>query len=455
MITILFNLAAFIFALGALVSIHEWGHFYVARKMGVKVLRFSVRYGKPIWRYQSKTSETEYVIGMIPLGGYVKMLDEREGPVAVSDVDSAFNNKSVWARIAIVAAGPIANFVLAIVAYWLTYTLGIIGTKPFVGEVATNTPAYHAGFVTDDLILDVDGKETQTWDAVRLTLLDQSMKTGHDIRVLVEGPSGDQRQLTLLLNEGSLLKEEGDPLRNIGLVPWWPNIQPVIGGVQAGGAAEESGLQAGDKIVSANDEAIESWREWVMFVRAQPGQQIKLTIERSGRPITLWMTPKEKKTSAGTIGFIGAYETQSADYVNKVRTTVHYGPVDALVEAVNRTWQMSALTLQVLGKMLIGEASLSNISGPVTIAQYAGQSASISLTHYISFLAMISISLGVLNLLPIPILDGGHLLFFCIEAIKKSPVSEKTQLICQQFGLTILAGLMSLAFYNDIMRLIS
>ncbi len=455
MTDILFNLVAFIFALGVLVSIHEWGHFYVARKMGVKVLRFSIGYGKPIWRYQSKTSNTEYVVGFIPLGGYVKMLDEREGTVAPADVDSAFNNKSVWARIAIVAAGPIANFILAIFAYWLTYTLGIIGTKPFVGEIATGTPAYHAGFVVDDLILDVDGQKTPTWDAVRLTLLDRSMKTGHDIRVLVEGSEGGQRQLTLLLDERPLLKEKGDPLNNIGLVPWRPKILPVVGGVQAGGAAEASGLQPRDKIISADGENIETWREWVMFVREHPGKQIKLLIERSDRPVTLWITPREKTIDTGKIGFIGAYETQSADYVDKVKTVVRYGPVDAFVEAVHRTWQMSALTLQVLGKMLIGEASLSNISGPVTIAQYAGQSASISLTHYISFLAMISISLGVLNLLPIPILDGGHLLFFFIEVITKNPVSEKTQLIYQQFGLVILAGLMSLAFYNDIMRLVN
>ena len=347
---ILFNLAAFIFALGVLVSIHEWGHFYVARKMGVKVLRFSIGYGKPIWRYQSKTSNTEYVVGFIPLGGYVKMLDEREGTVAPADVDSAFNNKSVWARIAIVAAGPIANFILAIFAYWLTYTLGIIGTKPFVGELATGTPAYHAGFVADDLILDIDGQKTPTWESVRLTLLNRSMETGHDIRVLVEGSEGDQRQLTLLLDERPLLKEKGDPLNNIGLVPWRPKIQAVIGGVQAGGAAEASGLQSRDKIISADGENIESWREWVMLIREHPDKQIQLLIERSGRPVTLWITPREKTISTGKIGFIGAYETQSTDYVEKVKTVVRYGPVDAFVEAVHRTWQMSALTLQVLGK---------------------------------------------------------------------------------------------------------
>lgn len=454
MSTILFNIFAFIVALGLLITFHEYGHFWVARKVGVKVLRFSIGFGKPIWSRVGKVDNTEYAVAAIPLGGYVKMLDEREGNVDPSERHRSFNTQSVWARIAIVAAGPIANFLLAIVAFWLAFIIGVNGIVPLVGDVSENSIAARAGFASEEKILSVAGEATPTWDAVRLKLIKAVLKEhSNEVEVEVETPHGDVLTRRLDTTGLDLLNGESELLSDLGLTYWWPDVEPIIGGVQPSGAADLAGLQAGDKVVSADGTQIESWQAWVMFVRERPEKTFSVIVDRRGVATQLLLTPRSKAVNDTTIGFIGAYETQTESIFNRIKTTVHYSPVEAVSMAVARTWDMTMMTLRVMAKLVVGEASLDNISGPITIAQYAGQSASIGLTHYLGFLAMISISLGVLNLLPIPMLDGGHLLYFFVEVVKGSPVSEKVQMVGQQIGMLALLALMSLAFYNDVLRL--
>ncbi len=460
----LFNLLAFIVALGVLVTIHEYGHFWVARRCGVKVLRFSVGFGKPLWMRRGKVDDTEYVIAAIPLGGYVKMLDEREAPVPAEERHRAFNRKSVWARIAIVAAGPVANFLLAIAAYWLTFVIGISGLLPLVGAVPADSPAAAAGFVEGDRIVSVAGQSTPTWNSARLAIMEAALDTdaeggdgnaGGAGRVAVDVEDAYGLPQTRLLDIGNqLLKEEGDAVGKLGLTPWWPQVEPVIAGVQPEGAAARAGLRAGDRILSGDGERIDSWRQWVDFVRARPDSDIALLIERDGTQLALSLRPARRDSDGGEIGYIGAWEDQTAAQLARIRTVVRHDPLESIARAVERTWEMSSLTLRVLGKLVIGEAALSNISGPLTIAQYAGQSASIGLDHYLNFIALISISLGVLNLLPVPMLDGGHLLYFGIELVKGRPVSEQTQIWGQQLGMLLIMALMGLALYNDLSRLL-
>ncbi|MCB1755138.1 MAG: RIP metalloprotease RseP [Gammaproteobacteria bacterium] len=451
---LIFNVLAFLVALGALITIHEYGHFWVARKVGIKVLRFSIGFGKPLFSRTGRQDGTEFAVAAIPLGGYVKMLDEREGPVAAAEKHRAFNNQSVWARIAVVVAGPLANFLLAILAYWAMFMIGISGLVPLVGGVEENSTAAKAGFAYEDQIIAVGDTETRTWNDVRMALLDKSLVSDESITVTVRDKEGYQVERHILIDSAKLLNGKGDVIGDMGLEHWWPDVEPVIGGVSPGGAAETAGLLPDDLILQANGEPVSSWRQWVTFIRANPDTDIALLIERNGMQQDLLIRPQARQEGAESIGFIGAWETRSQAMLERVRTTVQYGPLDSLQNAVARTWNMTVLTVQMLGKLIVGEASVENISGPITIAQFAGQSASIGLDHYLGFLALISISLGVLNLLPVPMLDGGHLLYFFIEILKGKPLSEKTQLYGQQIGMVLLAGLMSIAFYNDILRLV-
>ncbi len=453
MIDVLVSVFAFIVALGALITFHEYGHFWVARRLGVKVLRFSIGFGRPIWRRTGRVDDTEYVVAAIPLGGYVKMLDEREGPVEPAERGRAFNTQSLARRTAIVVAGPLANFILAIVAYWGTFVIGISGIVPLVGEVDPATPAGRAGFQTEDRILGINETETPTWARVRIVLLEEALHDEGPLRIEVEEAGGTLALRTLVLPERSLLKDEGDFVRELGLSQWLPSVPALIGGVIEDGAAQAAGLRAGDLVVSADGTPIADWRHWVEYVRARPLQAIEVTIERDGQRLQLPLRPAERAADGAVIGYIGAYETASRELLSRLRTRVRHGPIEAVGEAVGRTWEITALTLRVLVKLVTGEAALRNISGPITIAQYAGQSASIGIDHFLNFLALISISLGVLNLLPIPVLDGGHLLYFLVEAVTRRPPSERLLLYGQQLGLVILIGLMGLAFYNDIARL--
>ncbi len=448
-----FNVFAFLIALGILIAIHEFGHFWVARKVGVKVLKFSIGMGKSLYTRVGKVDGTEFTIAAIPLGGYVKMLDERVDTVSSEESHRAFNRQPLWARVAIVIAGPLANFILAIAAYWLVLMIGISGVAPLLGSITPGTPAADGGFQTEDRLISINGTPTPSWNDARLELLDASLHVSEPALIEVETASGSRTTRELKLAGLDVLKESGDPVAKMGFSAWYPEIEPVIGTVIADGAAASAGMLAGDRVLSIDGENISSWVDFVNAVRPSADKPLALVVDRDGQQIELNITPAAVEVNGETIGRVGVSENQSAELFEKVRTTVQYPLGTAFIKAIQRTWDMTRLTLSMLAKLVTGQASLDNISGPISIAQFAGQSASIGIDHYINFIAMISISLAVLNLLPIPMLDGGHLVYFAVEAITRKPVSERIQIVGQQFGLVLLGGLMFLAFYNDIWRL--
>jgi regulator of sigma E protease len=449
---ILFSVAAFVVAIGVLVTVHEYGHFWVARKVGVKVLRFSVGFGKPLWRRQPQPDGTEFVVAAIPLGGYVKMLDEREGEVAAAELPRAFNRQPLRTRVAVVAAGPLFNFLFAIVAYWMMFVVGVPGLRPLVGDVMPGSYAAMAGIVSGDEIVAVDKVPTPTWEGTVLALLDASLAESGSVALTVRDPEGAERQLQVQFDTSSELLQAGGVLENFGLEPWRPPA--VIDRLVAGGAGERAGLLPGDRIVRADDVPVSSWEQWVDYVRDRPEQAIRVRVVRDAREVTLDLVPESVTEKDKTIGRIGAYVRLPGDEQRAtMRVVVRYGPWQALPEALGKTWSVTTLTLRTLWKMITGKASVESLSGPISIAQYAGQSAAIGLATFLGFLGIVSVSLGVLNLLPVPVLDGGHLLFYLLELVKGSPVSEAAQLLGQKIGIALLLALMSLAFYNDLVRL--
>ena len=425
----------------------------MARRVGIKVLRYSIGFGRALVKRTGKVDNTEYVLAAIPLGGYVKMLDEREGAVAPGERDRAFNRQPLWARSAVVVAGPLANFLLAIVAYWVVMMIGISGVAPLIGAPTPDSLADKAGFQYEDRIVSVNGQATQTWTDARIALLESSLGASAPLDIEVEDASGQQQIRQLPVTQEIMLKSDGDAVANLGFRTWWPEVDPIIGEVVAGGAAEAAGLLAEDRVVSVNGEPLQSWRSLVEIVQPSAGIALDLVVQRGGEQLALSLTPEPVEVGEVTIGRIGVMENQSAALAQKAQVVVQYSPLAAMGQALQRTWDMSLLTVRMLGKLLLGQASLDNISGPISIAQYAGQSATIGIDHYINFIALISISLAVLNLLPIPMLDGGHLLYFAAEAVMGKPVSERVQIMGQQVGIVLLGGLMFLAFYNDIWRL--
>ena len=450
---LLIAIPAFVVALGLLVVIHEFGHYWVARKVGVKVLRFAVGFGKPIWRYQRSPDDTEFVIAAIPLGGYVKMLDEREGEVSDALRPQAFNRQKLGHRTAIVAAGPLFNFAFAIIAYWMMFVVGLPGLKPIVGNVEINSVAAQAGVQVGDQIISIEGQSTATWGAASLQALVENLNQ-QSLRLTLADEFQRIREVTLPLPEvGETFGKQGG-LKLLGLTPLRPKVDAVIGQVLDDSPAARAGLKEGDRLLSADGESIDDWMSWVNYVRERPGQVIALQLLRDSAEMTLMLTPErvdEKGDSYGRIG--AAVQLQARTIPESLRAVQHYGPVEALTESVKKTWEMSIMSLKVMGKMVTGQVSLENLSGPLTIAQYAGYSAQSGIASFLAFLAIISLSLGVLNLLPIPMLDGGHLLYYFIEFLKGSPLSDEAQALGMRVGMFLILMLMSVALYNDLIRL--
>jgi regulator of sigma E protease len=448
----LHTLFYFLVAISVLVSIHEFGHFWVARKAGVKVLRFSIGFGKVLYSYQKDPNSTEYVLSAIPLGGYVKMVDEREGEVKAADLPFAFNRQSLFARFAIVAAGPIFNLILAVVLFWSVLVIGEIGIKPILGEIEQGTLAAAAGFIEGEEITSVNDKVTPTWTEAMTVVVSSALEGERNIKIAVKSSDDKQAIRTLKLSDKD--SENPDVLyQRLGFKPWSPKLQAIIGKVLPDGAALAAGLQQGDLIVSADEVVIIDWMQWVGIVKSHADVAIKLMIERDGVRLPVFITPKSVKMGDITEGKVGASVYIPEELVKSVSVVYALPPLEAVPVALETTWFYSVSSLKMMGKMLIGKASVENLSGPISIAQYAGQSATMGMAPFIKFMALVSVSLGILNLLPIPVLDGGHLLFFAIEGLKGSPVSEKIQLFFQQIGIALLVSLMALAMWLDVGRL--
>jgi len=447
----LYMLVGTLVALGVLVTIHEYGHFWVARRCGVKVLRFSVGFGSPLLRWHDRQG-TEFVVAAIPLGGYVKMLDEREGDVPPELLDQSFNRKSVQQRIAIVAAGPVANFLLALLFFWVLAMLGSQQVRPVIGAVEAGSLAQAAGLQAGQEIVAINGKPTTGWAAVNLQLVTRLGETGQlDVAVREPGSSVDSLRRIELDNwlRGA---DELDPIASLGIRPWRPVLEPVLAQLDPKGPAFAAGLKEGDRLLTLNGQALADWQQLVDQVRGLPGKSITLQIERQGQQLNVPLTLAARGEGQALTGYMGA-GVAGGEWPPSMLREVRFGPLEAVVEGAKNTWAMSVLTLNSLKKMLFGELSVKNLSGPITIAKVAGASAESGLSDFLKFLAYLSISLGVLNLLPIPVLDGGHLLFYLVEWVRGRPLSERVQGWGMQIGISLVIGVMLLALVNDLSRL--
>lgn len=453
MVPLLQTLAAFILALGVLVTFHEYGHYWVARKLGVKILRFSIGFGKPLLIKRSGPDHTEFVLAAIPLGGYVKMLDEREGEVAADETHRAFNRQTVLVRTAIVSAGPLANFLLAVLVYWLSYMAGVIGPRPLIGEVEPQGMAAHAGLRVGDEIIGVNGQPTAIWDNVLNHAID-AILDNQTLALEVRGPDHASRHVTLNFAQFSIDDvSRGDFFDKAGFEPLRTKVPAIIGKLVPGEAAAEAGFETGDRIVMADNLPIDDWMTWVELVREHPGRMIHAIVERAGQKIELEVTPRSVSDAGGVIGRIGAEVAPPLPAAAPPTAIERYSPLAAAGRALARTQEVTLTTLKFLRQMIIGQASIDNLSGPLSIAQFAGASAKLGVARFLEFLGLVSVSLAVLNLLPIPLLDGGHLIYYLIESVTRRPVPEAVQIYGQQVGMFLLLGLMGLAIYNDLMRI--
>ncbi|KJH76180.1 MULTISPECIES: sigma E protease regulator RseP [unclassified Pseudomonas] len=447
----LYMIVGTLIALGVLVTFHEFGHFWVARRCGVKVLRFSVGFGMPLLRWHDRQG-TEFVVAAIPLGGYVKMLDEREGEVPVDQLDQSFNRKSVRQRIAIVSAGPIANFLLAMFFFWVLAMLGSDQVRPVIGGVEPASIAAKAGLTAGQEIVAIDGEPTSGWAAVNLQLVRRLGESGA-LQLVVRDPgSTSDTPRELVLDKWLKGADEPDPIRSLGIRPWRPALPPVLAELDPKGPAQAAGLKTGDRLLALDGKALDDWQQVVDTVRLRPDSKIVLRVERDGAPIDVPVTLAARGESKAPSGYLGA-GVKAVDWPPEMIREISYGPVAAIGEGARRTWTMSILTLDSLKKMLFGELSVKNLSGPITIAKVAGASAQSGVADFLNFLAYLSISLGVLNLLPIPVLDGGHLLFYLIEWVRGRPLSDRVQGWGIQIGISLVVGVMLLALVNDLGRL--
>lgn len=448
----LFMIVAAILLLGPLIAIHEFGHYWVARKLGVKVLVYSIGFGPTLVKWQSKKSGIQYQLSALPLGGYVKMLDEREGNVAEPDLPYAFNRQSVWKRIAIVAAGPLINLVFAVLLFWILFIPAQEQLNTRIGKITPNTPAAQVDLQVGDKILKVDGQSTTTWEKLNYALVDRAGETGH-IDIAIER-AGTAHQFSLPIKD--FLKDQSQsPLDALGFMPYRPHIPAVVKELSADGAAIRQGMKIGDHIVAINHVAMKDWFDVVEVVQRSPEKMLNIEVMRQGQSVQLQVMPQGQRDNMGnTTGMLGVKSDVNklsipADY----KQTIQYSPLEALGAAVDKTTQLSGMILNSIVKMLRGLIGLDNLSGPITIAKVAGQTAEMGWQTFISFMALMSVSLGILNLLPIPMLDGGHLLYYFIELIRGKPVSEQIQILGLKVGMLLLGSMMLLALFNDFMRL--
>ncbi len=450
--SLLHTIVAFIVALGVLIVVHEYGHYLVARLCNVKVLRFSVGFGRPIALWRRGPDRTEWVIAAVPFGGYVKMLDEREGPVKPEEAARAFNRQSVGRRFLIVVAGPVFNFLFAILVYAGLYMYGLPEARPVLAAPPAGSAAAAAGLRVGDTVRTVDGEVIETWQELRWRVLQAALQQ-HALRLETVNERGHVGEATLDLRGYPSDEVESDALERVGLRLYRPKLEPVIGQVVDGSAAERAGLAAGDRVLRADGKPLDSWEALVAVIRAHPGQPVSLLVEKDGAARAVEVVPEAVGSGEGRIGRIGAAPQVPREHAERMLVRVQYGPVESFARALAKTWDISVFSLKMLGRMLLGQVSWKHLSGPVTIADFAGQSAQMGWIAYVTFLALISISLGVLNLLPIPLLDGGHLMFYAIEVVKGKPVSERAMELGQRVGLALLLVVMAFAFYNDLNRL--
>ncbi len=453
MSTVLTSIFAFVLAMGILVAVHEYGHYLIARLIGVKVLRFSIGFGRPIWLRRWGTDQTEYCVSAVPLGGYVKLLDEREGNVDSVDLPRAFNRQPIPKRIAVLVAGPMMNFVFAVFAYWAMFVIGVPGAQPIIGDVTEASIAANAGLAEGDRIVQVGEQPVATWEGAILAILDSILADG-DMPMQVVDRQDDRRTVRLdVQGKMTELTEPGKMFSGLGITPWAPPWFPLVMDVQAGSPAETAGLLPGDLILRLDGDPVHNGADWVRLVQSKPDQTVQIVVERGGAELQLTVGLASKLSEGNLVGWIGTTTTVPPGVLDRYRADQRYSFGESFGVALKRTWSMSALTVRMVGRMITGEVSAKNISGPINIAQYAGYSASGGLVSFLSFLAIVSISLGILNLLPIPMLDGGQVVYQVLEAFKGSPLSERAQLIGQQIGIMILVVLMSFAFYNDLARI--
>ena len=440
---------AFILALGPLVAVHEWGHFWVARKLGVKVLRYSVGFGKPLWRRVGRDG-VEYVVAAIPLGGYVKMLDEREGDVPADQVHQAFNRQGVWTRIAIVAAGPGVNLLFAVFAFWLMFMVGVGGYEPRVGAPDPDSAAERAGVRAGEVIAAVNGREVGSWNDAQMEIVKGVLDDGL-ARLTLRDDAGVIRERTLDLGAAAREREPEALLDGLGLSVYVPAYALTVTYLQEGAAAQRAGLELGDVIRTIDGREIATMGALIETVEANPDQNLRVRVERDGQPRMFTVRPKAVENAEGRIvGKIGLGSRPPAGLLDPYRVEVRFGPMEALGRAAEQTWDNTVFMVVMLGRLATGQISLKHISGPLRIAELAGLVAQQGLAKFLRLLALLSLTLGVMNLLPVPVLDGGHLLYYFIEVVRGAPLSEQAQLMGQRLGVAFLLGLMGLEFYNDL-----